>query len=102
MKQSTRIASPTVGTTVDTMMICVVLICRTDTCLSVVVAEGKADPDAGYALVEIMSCVYTNGGTAGEGGKAAVHPSYPNQALRDEYFSFKKTLYSEVLADAFG
>lgn len=39
-------------------------------------------------------------GTTGDGGTAAVHASYPNHVLRDEYLSSKKALYSAVTAEA--
>lgn len=42
----------------------------------------------------------TSVGTTGDGGKAAVHPSYPITASKDEYACSRKTLYSAVIAGA--
>ena len=104
MKQSTSNTSPKIGTIVDTIMICVVLICLTDTGLSVVVAEGKAAPDTGDGPVLRVSCTspFANRGTTGDGGKEAVHLSYPIQELRDEYLASRNTLKEEVIAVGLG
>lgn len=102
MKQSTSNTSPKIGTIVDTIMICVVLICLTDTGLSVVVAEGKAAPDTGDGPLVSCTSPFANRGTTGDGGKEAVHLSYPIQELRDEYLSSRNTLKEEVIAVGLG
>ena len=107
MKQNTSISSPTVGTSEDTMMICVVLRCCGVSGLSVVTAEGenvveKGLPivvaevevtlDPGNKLVGPINFPFTDNGTTGDGGKEAIHFSYPIRDLRDEYLSSKNTL----------
>lgn len=77
MKQSRSIISPATGTITEIITISVGWVCRTDTEPSVVVAEGKAVAEAGDELRSTSLTCNANNGTTGDGGSAAVHPSYP-------------------------
>ena len=99
-KQNKSIINPAVVTVTETMIICVVLIRLTDTELFAFVVESSAVAvaEAEDELVTISG--YNSVGTTGDGGKAAVHRSYPITALRDEYAWSRKKLYSAVIAEA--
>ena len=84
-KQNKSIINPAVVTVTETMIICVVLIRRTDTELSAFVVESSAVAVAEAEDELVATTGYNSVGTAGDGGKAAVHRSYPIAALRDEY-----------------
>ena len=98
MTQSKPTISPTVGTRTEMMMICVVWTRCTGTelCAGLAVDDAmvEARDDSGYIVW--TSNGLTSVGTTGDGGKAAVHPSYPNALSRDEYALSRKTLYFEV------
>lgn len=80
------------------------MICVEWTCPSV--AKGSATAELSAGVVEANAVAeagdrFTNAGMTGDGGKVAVHPSYPIMALREEYALFRKTLNSAVLDEAF-
>lgn len=76
-------------------MIFLAWLCCTGTELS---ADLAVD-DATAGTVNLKNCL-ASVGTTGDGGTAAVHDSYPIQALRDEYAPFRKMLYSAVIGGA--
>lgn len=99
-KQNKSIINPAAVTVTETMIICVVLIRRTDTELFAFVVEPIAIAVAEAEDELVTTSGYISVGTTGDGGKAAVHRSYPIAALRDEYAWSRKKLYSAVIAEA--
>ncbi len=99
MKESRNVTSPTVGTTTETMMICVLWIfCCTGSELSVAVAEGSAvavakknavvvakdNPVSGARLGRCRIPEVANSDGSTDDGKATVQLSYPKMVLSDE------------------